>query len=303
MSEYLAVNSHDANNPPGLAFSVGQMATLACLLEATAPKPGNVHRGADFEDLTFTDLAASGVAIGAAFDRVLAGDAGERRLGRVVLAAVDAMNAACGGNAYLGTILLIAPLALAREGVQLSAGVADVLQSLTAADAADVYEAIRRARPGGLGSADEHDVSGVAPSDVLVAMRAAAERDLVARQYANGFAEVLDEAAPCIERARRGGMSVSAAVVFAHVSSIARHGDSLIARKCGEATSRAAAARAQRVLDAGPAESEDYLAALADFDFWLRSDGHRRNPGTTADLIGAALFALLRQRRLPPPWR
>ena len=34
--------------------------------------------------------------------------------------------------------------------------------------------------------------------------------------------------------------------------------------------------------------------ALADFDFWLRSDGHRRNPGTTADLIAAALFAGLR---------
>ena len=279
------------------------MVTLACLLEATAPKPGNVHRGADFEDLTFVDLAASGVAIGAAIDRVLDGDPSRRRLGRLVLAAVDAMRAACGSNAYLGTILLIAPLALARNGAPLGAGVAEVLRSLTAADASDVYEAIRRARPGGLGNAEKHDVSGDAPRDLLVAMRAAANRDLVARQYTNGFAEVLDEAAPLVERARASEMSLSAGIVFAHVSLIARHGDSLIARKCGEEMSQAAAARAQRVLDAGPAETEDYLTALADFDFWLRSDGHRRNPGTTADIIGAALFALLREGRLPPPWR
>lgn len=279
------------------------MATLACLLEATAPKSGNVHRGADFEDLTFVDLATSGVAIGAAIDRLLAGDEKGRRLGRLVLAAVDAMRGACGSNAYLGTILLIAPLALARDGAPLGTGVAEVLRSLTAADARDIYEAIRRAAPGGLGKAEEHDVSGDAPSDLLVAMRAAADRDLVARQYANGFAEVVNEAAPLVEGVRASGMSLSAAIVFAHVSLIARHGDSLIARKCGQETSLAAAARAQRVLDAGPAESEDYLTALADFDFWLRSDGHRRNPGTTADIIGAALFALLREGRLPPPWR
>ena len=45
-------------------LSIGQCATLACLLEATAPKVGNVHRGADFPDLTFTDFAASAVVIG-----------------------------------------------------------------------------------------------------------------------------------------------------------------------------------------------------------------------------------------------
>ena len=44
-------------------------------------------------------------------------------------------------------------------------------------------------------------------------------------------------------------------------------------------------------------------AAAADFDFWLRADGNRRNPGATADLVAAALFAGLRDGLLPPPWR
>ncbi len=279
------------------------MATLACLLEASAPKPGNVHRGADFEDLTFVDLATSAVAIGSAIDGALGGPSAERRLGRMVLAAVDGMNAVCDRNAYLGTILLVAPLALVPDGVELADGVADVLAGLDAADATNVYEAIRLARPGGLGQTEEHDVSGSAPNDLLAAMRAAADRDLVARQYANKYAEVLGEISPCIADARSAGMSTTFAIIHAHVTTIARHGDSLIARKCGQKVSEAAAARANRVLDAGDPNSETYFAELADFDFWLRGDGHRRNPGTTADLIAAALFVLLREGRLPPPWR
>jgi triphosphoribosyl-dephospho-CoA synthetase len=43
---------------------IAQCITLACLLEVTAPKPGNVHRGADFDDLTFADFLVSGVTIG-----------------------------------------------------------------------------------------------------------------------------------------------------------------------------------------------------------------------------------------------
>ena len=36
-----------------------------------------------------------------------------------------------------------------------------------------------------------------------------------------------------------------------------------------------------------------------ELDSWLRSDGNRRNPGTTADLVAATLFAGLRGGKLP----
>jgi hypothetical protein len=36
--------------------------------------------------------------------------------------------------------------------------------------------------------------------------------------------------------------------------------------------------------------------AYRDFDTWLRSDNHARNPGTTADLVAAALFIGLREK-------
>ena len=71
------------NNRPNISLSVGQCATLACLLEATAPKVGNVHRGTDFDDLTFTDFAASAVLIAPAMET-----AATSGVGRAVLDAV-----------------------------------------------------------------------------------------------------------------------------------------------------------------------------------------------------------------------
>jgi triphosphoribosyl-dephospho-CoA synthase len=56
-------------------------------------------------------------------------------------------------------------------------------------------------------------------------------------------------------------------------------------------------------LASGEPESADYQAAAAELDFWLRSDGHRRNPGTTADLVATGLFVLLRDERLNWPVR
>jgi triphosphoribosyl-dephospho-CoA synthase len=84
---------------------------------------------------------------------------------------------------------------------------------------------------------------------------------------------------------------------------LAAYPDSLIARKCGPETAARAAAIAQRVLAAGMPGDEDYLLELGEFDFWLRSDGNRRNPGTTADLIAAGLFVVLREGLIRPPYR
>jgi triphosphoribosyl-dephospho-CoA synthase len=56
-------------------------------------------------------------------------------------------------------------------------------------------------------------------------------------------------------------------------------------------------------LAAGRPRDEAYEDALADLDFWLRCDGHLRNPGTTADLVTAGLFAALREGIIEAPFR
>ena len=281
-----------------VALSIGQCATLACLLEAAIPKPGNVHRGADFHDLTFYDFAAAAVAVGPVFERARQSDG----VGRTVLDAVGATRRLTGTNVNLGIVLLLAPLARVKRAVPLPTGVAGVLQALTPEDAARTYEAIRLAEPGGLGTSDEADLAGPAPVDLLAAMRLAADRDLVARQYVDDFAEVFEVVGDIVAQ-RSAGRRLADAVIRAHLRLMHEHPDALIARKCGAAVAREAAAYAGQVLAAGEPGEETYHEALADFDFWLRSDGHRRNPGTTADLIAAALFVLLRDNMISDPLR
>jgi triphosphoribosyl-dephospho-CoA synthase len=280
-------------------LSIGQCATLACLLEATAPKVGNVHRGADFDDLTFHDFVASAVAIGPAMEAAI-----ETGVGRAVLDAIAATRRCVPTNTNLGMVLLIAPLAAVPIDSRLkTSSVSRVLQSLTPDDCRQAYEAIRLAQPGGLGKVAAMDVSDEPPSDLLAAMQAAADRDMVARQYAEEFRIVLDETLPALVAGCEQGWTLTEAIVRAHLALIAAHGDSLIARKGGAELNQKATTIAGQVLASGGPGDETYYAALADFDFWLRSDGNRRNPGATADIIAAALFAGLRDSLLPPPWR
>jgi triphosphoribosyl-dephospho-CoA synthase len=276
---------------------IAQHAGLACLLEVTAPKPGNVHRGADFEGLTYLDFATSALVIGPAMARAAAG----ARLGQSVRDCIAATRAAVATNTNLGAVLLLVPLAMSPRGQSLSAGVKGVLGELDAEDARLVYEAICLAQPGGMGQVDEADVTGPAPSDLRHAMRLAADRDLVARQYVNDFADVFELVVPAIRMGVEAGWPLADTIVYAHLTTMSQHPDSLIARKCGVPTAVQAARIAEQVLQAGRPGDSAYHEAAADFDFWLRADGHRRNPGTTADLVTGGLFVALRDAIIESP--
>ena len=133
-------------------------------------------------------------------------------------------------------------------------------------------------------------------------MQLAAHRDLVARQYTNEFQEVF-QVAESIEDSVGRNWPLSDAIVYAFLRLLAEQPDSLIARKCGSEVASEVSAQAAQVLSQGVPGESDYEQAIREFDFSLRIDGHRRNPGTSADLIAAALFVLLREQRLNWPVR
>ncbi len=275
-------------------FTLSQCATLACLWEVTAPKPGNIHRGADFENLTFQDFVTSAVVIGPIIEAAESGNS----VGQTILDAVQATRAAVQTNTNLGTILLLAPLAKVPLEQRLEVGVAQVLRELSPADARLIYEAIRTAQAGGLGHAEKHDLQGKPPENILDAMGLAAPHDLVAQQYVSNFDTVLNVVAPELRVGISHGWPMSDAIIYTQMKLLDRFPDSLIARKCGPDIAQQASDWAGSVLAAGVPGDEDYENGLASLDFWLRSDGHRRNPGTTADLIAAGLFVLLRNGEL-----
>ncbi|MCA9217667.1 MAG: triphosphoribosyl-dephospho-CoA synthase [Planctomycetales bacterium] len=285
-------------------FSIGQLATLACTLEVTAPKPGNVHRAADFEDCTLNEFLVSAIAIGPIMDSAPSGP-----LGEVVLRAVNATRNVARSNTNLGIALLLAPLSCATTlpiaVSELRENVARVLAGLTPDDARKVYEAIGSAQAGGLQveSASEMNVDAAAPDNLLDAMRFAASYDMIARQYANDFQDVFDFVVPHLNDPDNGE-DLTDRIIRTHLHLMAEFPDSLIQRKLGESVARESSMRASRVLNAGSASEnfDNYEAALADFDFWLRSDGNRRNPGTSADLIAAGLFVGLLTDLIKPPF-
>ncbi len=274
-------------------MNVGLLAQVACILEVTARKPGNVHRFADFPgDAHYLDFLLSAAAIAGPIER--ASDVG---VGGTVLAAVEATRNVVRTNTNLGMILLIVPLACVPKGIPLRDGVSDILARLTVDDARSVYRAIRLAKPGGLGSADAQDVANEPSATLLEVMRIAADRDLVARQYVTRFEDVFEIAVPALldgrgESALCQNEGLEGRIIDAFVTMLAARPDTLIARKRGVDVAEEASRRASIALASGD------LDAL---DAWLREDGHARNPGATADLIAAALFAALRDGTIALP--
>jgi triphosphoribosyl-dephospho-CoA synthase len=281
------------------ALDVGVMAQLACLLEVSAPKPGNVCPGRHFADARYEDFLASAAAIGGP----LAG-AGTRPLGATIRLAIESTANWAGSNTNLGLVLVLAPLARAAALVSTSYEpratshelrdlLRQVLATTTVGDAKDVYAAIRRASPGGLGQVDDQDVSGEPTVTLVDAMRLAADRDSIAREYATAYETTFEAGAPALERARADALEWDDAIVETFLTLLAAHEDTHIVRKAGASLARDVTDVAYDVLARGGVRTERGRRALQEFDRQLRDEHRRINPGTTADLTAAAVFVVL----------
>ena len=289
---------------------IAAAAQLACLLEVSAPKPGNVSPGRHFADTRYEDFLASAAAIGAPLT-----GAGTRSLGATIRLAIEATSRWCRSNTNLGIVLLFAPLARAAANLgsdpgdapdwgqtpasadsrlqKLRTAVGTALDATTVDDARDVYAAIRLAAPGGLGQADSQDVAGDPTMTLLEVMRLAAERDGIAREYATGFEVTFASGAPALARARRDGLSWDDAIVETFLTLVAAFPDTHVRRRAGADTARMVSERADAALAAGGVRSEEGRRAIAAMDEALRDARNSANPGTAADLTAAAIFVML----------
>jgi triphosphoribosyl-dephospho-CoA synthase len=291
------------------------LAAFACRAELEAAKPGNVTLRRGLPGLRPADFLRSAEALRAAFARRR-----PRTVGILVLDAIRRTRRRVHTNTNLGLSLILAPLALAstrspfeqdrgagrsrrpaaegRGGSSSAAGgslgslrrrVERVLRSMTTRDARQVYEAIRLARPGGMGKVVQEDISGRPRRSLRACMALATRRDAIASEYARGYPLTFGVGAPALERWLGAGLPLGEAVVMTYLTLLARRPDSLVARRRGVAVARRVSRRAARVLALGGVLTRRGRRALASFDAWLRRSG--LNPGTTADLTAAAIFA------------
>ena len=248
---------------------------------------------ASFRDATFEDFLASAAAIGPALAR-----AGERPLGTTIRAAVEATARWTPSNTNLGLVLLLAPLARAAlragaAGASLRARLAATLADTTVGDARDAYAAIRLAAPGGLGRTAEQDVSGTPTVNLRDVMALARDRDAIAREYATDFHTTFELGVPALRSAQNDSLDWRDAVVETYLTLLAASPDTHIARKLGRDAAATVQRRARAVRDAGGVRTAAGRAAIADLDRELRDDANTLNPGATADLTGAAIYAVL----------
>jgi triphosphoribosyl-dephospho-CoA synthase len=258
----------------------------ACRDELDALKPGNVHVFADGHRMTAAQFIRSAEA--AASPLTLTGAS----IGRRILGAVEATLAAVGTNTNLGIVLLCAPLAAAAEqqGPDLRATLSRLLAALDVEDARLAFRAITLASPGGLGRVEQHDVHAPATVSLRDAMAAAADRDRIARQYVSGFADVFATGQDALAAAHARSLDRQCATLAVFLAFLAAVPDSHIVRKHGmtvaEEVRRTADRFRIRFEAENPAQLTDDLLA------WDRALKDRSiNPGTSADLTVATLFA------------
>jgi triphosphoribosyl-dephospho-CoA synthase len=266
----------------------------ACLAELDALKPGNVHRFGDGHRMTIADFVTSAEAAAPSIGR------NGLAVGKRIRLAVEATQRAVGQNTNLGIVLLAAPLAgaaLDQKSGDLRTRLARVLQQLSVDDARDAYRAIRAAAPGGLGEAPAHDVRAEPDVTLLEAMRAAETRDRIAWNYTHDFDDIFRLGLKWLAQAQERWSDPVWATARVYLGFLAHVPDTLIERKFGERVAARLREEA-RPIESGLNETqspETMLAPLAAFDRALKE--RDLNPGTSADLTVATLFAAALEER------
>jgi triphosphoribosyl-dephospho-CoA synthase len=262
----------------------------ACEIELRAFKPGNVSLYSQAPDMSVEDFRQSAQASSYALcDPLLS-------LGEAIFLAVKATREVVACNTNLGIVLLAAPLAQAslhgNSAASLRENLQQVLKNTTRLDADWAYKAIRLASPGGLGKVEAQDVHAVPSVNLLEAMEIAAGRDRIAWQYANSYTDVFDLAIPRYDK----GMSIwgdeAWAALGVFTALLKTYPDSHVERKFGALFNQAIADKMALVEQALSVADrpEKTLGLLREMDAEFKSAGI--NPGTTADLTVACLFAV-----------
>ena len=261
----------------------------ACIAELQAIKPGNVHIFADGHGMVVQDFIKSAEAVASVIAQP------NLTVGERILHSAEATQQSVNCNTNLGIILLCAVIIQANITVDtiennLKGRIQHVLNHLTVQDAKLAFQAITLANPAGLG-ASEHDVRAPAQITLLQAMQAAQDRDLIAQQYSNGFADIFNIGLMSYQAALDLWQNPTWATTFVYLSFLAEFPDSHIMRKFGVPIAGQVQHEAAQHLEAFAKleNPKTYLRSLMlwDTELKLRSI----NPGTSADLTVATLLA------------
>jgi len=298
------------------AKHIARCLELALLLEASAHKPGNVSVVTNFENTFYDHFLASAVAATSSFEAaaehgisVSEGKIGaaDVEVGQLIKRCIADINAwQHGGNTLLGAVILLSPIAVAA-GMISAAGDFDVqclrrnlklvVESTTPRDAVNVYAAIEIAKPSGLGKAPALDINNPESVNRILhekislykVFEIAEKYDTICFEWVNNYPITFDLAYPSLAKRLQNEGDPSEAIVQTFLEVLAKVPDTFIARKTGIERSREISLKARQILNLGGIVTSAGKKSLSKFDQELRKSSNLLNPGTTADVLAAAL--------------
>ncbi len=278
---------------------IAKIAQIASALEVSGyPKPGNVHRTRDYDDMVFEDFIISGIVIGDTIREACTDvDVEDPKLGKYILQAVAETDKWIKNNTNLGIVMMITPIAVAAaisdSFDEIQDNVKLLMENTSVDDACDLYDAINIADAGGMGEEDEYDVSsdsakqelrndGLTMYDVL---KISATKDMLGREMTSGMPFIFEKGYPTYHELTKE-KSLNEACLLTFLTILSEVPDTLISRKYDEDEAIKVSMMTRDLLKMK--DSSDFAKQIKDFDDYLYKNKY--NPGTTADLTATSIF-------------
>ena len=286
---------------------IAKLAQIASVLEVSGwPKPGNVHRTRNYDDMVFEDFVISGVVIGNTMEEVAnqaktIDDLSKAELGRYILQAVNETDKWIETNTNLGIMMMCIPIAAAaaisNSFDEIQENVGRLMDATTVDDAVNLYDAINVADAGGMGDQEEFDVMSEKAKDELRAnnqtmfdvLDISAGWDRLANELTNKMPVVFEIGYPTFFEFCNNCDDVDVvnkATVLTFMTLLSQIPDTLISRKYGDEVAEAVSKKAEELL--AFKDDDVFVEKLLEFDDYLYENKY--NPGTTADLTAASIF-------------
>ena len=278
---------------------IAKIAQIASALEVSGyPKPGNVHRTRDYDDMVFEDFVISGIVIGDTIREACSDvDVENPKLGKYILEAVAETDKWIKNNTNLGIVMMTMPIAMAAaisdDFDEIRPNVVKLMANTSVDDACDLYDAINIADAGGMGDQDEYDVASDNAKQELRennqtmynVLKISAPWDMLAREMTSDMPAVFEIGYP-VYHELKDEKSMNDACLLTFLTILSQVPDTLISRKYGSDEALKISMMTRDLLNLK--DESDFTQKVKEFDDYLYENHY--NPGTTADLTAASIF-------------
>ena len=263
---------------------------FVCDTEIKSLKPGNVHKYSEGHGMNLKDFLKSSLIISKCLTK------NNLDLGKKILISVNEIQNKIKKNTNLGIILMLSPIAtiVQEEGViskeELLKKIKSLIKKQNIKNSIPIFKAISLTSPGGLGFSKKYDVNELPNTNLYKAMEFAKKKDLIARQYCNGFEDIYKIGIPAYKKFYNKWGKVDWALTGVYLTFLKKFNDSHIVRNKGNkiATSIKKEAKKYYFFLKRNKNLTKIKKKLLIFDKKLKSK--RINPGTIADLTVATLL-------------